>query len=81
MEDLSYIFKLIFLFLFIFDDKKNEWILNVVEKVLNELKINEVFFQVIIDDMGVLDEDMSNFDVMKFEDFYFNMCSMWKMIF
>lgn len=53
-----------------FDDQKNEWFLNVVEKVLNELKINEVFFQVISDDMGVLDGDMSNFDVMKFEDFY-----------
>lgn len=80
MEDLSYTPKPIPLLSLISDDKKNEWILNEAEKVLNELKINEVFFQAITDDMGALDEDTSNLDAMKSEDFYFNMCSMWKTI-
>lgn len=51
------------------DSQKNEWLLNVAEKVLNELKINKVSFQHISDAIKSLDSDMDNLDAMKSDDF------------
>lgn len=70
MEDLSCTPKPIPLLSLMSHDQKNEWLLNAAEKVLNELKINEVSFQAITNDMGALDGDTSNLDAMKSEDFY-----------
>ena len=69
MEDTSSTPTPIPLFSLMSDSQKNEWLLNVAEKVLNELKINKVSFQHISDAIKSLDSDMDNLDAMKSDDF------------
>ena len=70
MEDLSCTPKPTPLFSLMSDNQKNEWILNAADKVLTELKITEVSFKDIMDDMGALDGDVSNLEAMKSDDVY-----------